>query len=313
MIRRGYELDDTDLDVDSAISMPEARLLARPWPRYWARTFDIILIGFVVYFIMGLLGWGGSGSDNRSEDQALGLLVLPVVLLLDAVVLAAFGQTLGKALLGIRVESSDGERLSLATTLRRAARIWFFGMAAGIPIIAIGTMGRNYSKVRNAELTSWDEDEETRVLDFSSNLWRTLLAALICVSVTIGLVALPVMLEKRLAVELSPAQQLAASLPALNRGLPKQIDDATRFESISVEGNTVFYDYTLTDATGKAMTQTDAEAFADNSAYLGSGLKASTCERKATNLLSHGITMDYRYFAAGGLAKEVTIAPVDCD
>ena len=139
-------------------SLPDAGA----WRRFFARLFDmwwqIPLVAFVSTAVLGFvspafLAWASSPHGA----QAFALLCLPLAFLLDAVLVARFGRSPGKALLGLSVASIDGARLPLATAVRRNLGMWFAGLALTIPLLNLATMLRQGWRVENGRPASYDE------------------------------------------------------------------------------------------------------------------------------------------------------------
>ena len=72
-------------------------------------------------------------------------------------VLTHFENTPGKALLNIRLRTVEGRSLRLDQAFQRSARVWFFGLGAGLPIISILTMAASYVKLNREGITAWDK------------------------------------------------------------------------------------------------------------------------------------------------------------
>lgn len=139
--------------------LPEPAAYATGWQRFWSKNFDIITLSlgvgaaFAVLFPDTFL----SQIESDPSGRLLGIMLLPVVFVVDALILVLFGNTLGRALIGIRVENVDHSRPGIGTALGRGMRVWCFGCALGIPIAAIATYKVNFDKVSRGDQTSWDE------------------------------------------------------------------------------------------------------------------------------------------------------------
>ena len=277
---------------------------AGPWPRYWARMLDLLLGIAVLSFVAGIL-WPAFFSTAERNFTAISIVLIPIAMCVEAGVMTLFGTTLGKAIAGIRVETIDHRRPTLGTLFVRNMRVWFFGLAAGIPIIALGTLSHNYRKVSAGDRTSWDEDQGTGVFEAGSSLARTVIVAVLYIGILGGLVALG-------SIEQSPHDELLAAIPELNRDLPKTVDDATVLNRVSVDASTLIYDYTLTNRDGSTMSGATARDVATRFSTLEATNRSSMCRAKSTNLLGSGISMRYRYSAEGGVIVDFTVTPADC-
>ena len=137
--------------------------LASPWRRWFARLFDlwcgIMVVGFTGGLVLGqvapaVLGW----LDTPGSGKLVGLLCLPFALLLDAGVMAAFGNTPGKALLGLRLRQTDGQPLTLRQLCWRNLGVWSAGLGLGLPLINLLTMARQHRRLKGGEQASYDEE-----------------------------------------------------------------------------------------------------------------------------------------------------------
>lgn len=141
--------------------------LATPWPRAFARIFDIwwesILIGGAASFVLGWVNQHGSEYLFGIIFWLFALLFLPFVLLFDAAVFRLAGNTPGKAMLGIRVASLRGTPLEFGQYLRRNFFLWSSGLGFGIPIVVLFTLWRQEKRLRKGQQTSYDEKIGSRV------------------------------------------------------------------------------------------------------------------------------------------------------
>lgn len=103
------------------------------------------------------------------------LLVFPLSMLLDSLICARFGNTLGKYLLGIRPATANGDRLNLSTCLRRNYLIYVGCFTGGIFILTPLAEIFHYIRFRNTGTTFWDEEEGTVVLSPKGSGIRTVI------------------------------------------------------------------------------------------------------------------------------------------
>lgn len=163
--------------------MGENYSLATPWARFWSRNldFNLYVIPISIYLAIFHPGIFVLPDGNMASEYAINFFLLPVCLIVDVFVLSLFGNTIGRKLVGIRVQMSDGGKVDLITGLSRNFRIYFFGYALGFPIVNIFTMGSQYSNLKKGYLVSWDEDLGTRVVSRSSGLHRTIICAILVI------------------------------------------------------------------------------------------------------------------------------------
>jgi uncharacterized RDD family membrane protein YckC len=159
--------------------------LARAWPRFWARTFDTFLYSLLAGLVIGLLFpsfFMAEIFEGRGGAILIGLLILPFVMIIDAVIISKFGSSLGKAIAGLRVADIDHEKLTLETSLRRNMQVYLKGLALGIPLLNLAAYGNAHAAVRDQGLTSWDQATGSRVFATSNNEFRTVAIAVLAIA-----------------------------------------------------------------------------------------------------------------------------------
>jgi uncharacterized RDD family membrane protein YckC len=90
-------------------------------------------------------------------------------------VISFFGTSAGKAIAGLRVQTTDREKLSLEIALRRNLLLYVKGFFLGVPLLILAGYIKSYQDMRERGFTTWDEDTGSRV--FAENLgeWRIFL------------------------------------------------------------------------------------------------------------------------------------------
>lgn len=98
--------------------------------------------------------------------QLLPLLMVigapPLMLFMDSVLYAVFGNTPGKALFGVRV-SYKGRRLSARGYALRNLGLWVLGMGMGIPVLSLIMVTWQYFRLRDGRSTLYDHIARFRV------------------------------------------------------------------------------------------------------------------------------------------------------
>lgn len=147
---------------------------AAPHPvrRYLARLVDIGAFGLLAMSALFLVLHAAAPETGMRFTEALGStggrtvdLLLTVVLssLLAALPLGLTGSTLGKWLFGIRVVDADGHPIGVALALKRELRVLCQGLAAGLPVVSLITLGLAYRRLVRVGRTRWDEDLDLHV------------------------------------------------------------------------------------------------------------------------------------------------------
>jgi hypothetical protein len=137
--------------------------LAGAWRRFFARTLDLyvwlIVVGFAVGILNARFGWSlleFGGMPRSSQNTLNAILITPFALICDVLVYAAFGNSIGKGLLGVKVQTLNGAALPAQTYAMRTVDVWIRGLGLGIPIVALFTEIAAYRAVAGGGRTSWD-------------------------------------------------------------------------------------------------------------------------------------------------------------
>ncbi|UCC71526.1 MAG: RDD family protein [Gemmatimonadota bacterium] len=131
-----------------------------PWRRWFARIIDMTVAGFALGIVVGIFAPSSTIFDSSFAGT---IFVLVFWMLAEPFVLVNFENTPGKALLNIHLKTAEGRSLKLDQAFRRSARVWFFGLAGGLPLISLFTMAASYSKLTREGITSWDGAESIAV------------------------------------------------------------------------------------------------------------------------------------------------------
>lgn len=162
-------LDEFQVPAEPPPLPPALALPAGLWWRFFARSFDIWLCQIAAVWLMANVmsrtvprfdAW----LETPQADAAFTLFCLPVALILDAVVHTLFGNTPGKALVGIRVTSQFGYPLDFFEYAKRNLGMWVKGLAFGLPIVILFTMWQQAARLKRGERTSYDEPRSLDVL-----------------------------------------------------------------------------------------------------------------------------------------------------
>jgi hypothetical protein len=297
--------------------------LATPWRRFWARWVDVVFGACLVGFVLGAVrpslyqpgGWGAA------HEQLLGWLVMPVVMVLDGVVYAVFGNTPGKAIAGIAVrDERSGGRLPLFIYLKRNFELYFFGLGTVFPILALIALVVSFRRADRDELLSWDLSADSRVMARSVNPLRTWIVALAYFMLVGGLSLLRYYehhrLEQRQAANASnpsfAEKQLRDAAEEVNKDAPRMVDAQTRLDRAEVDfGMTFTYEYTLMNLHKLELGSARVEQFQRE---VRRRLRVSACEEnKLAGLLQMASAVRFVYRDRDGLElATVAITRSDC-
>ncbi|WP_246217215.1 RDD family protein [Paraburkholderia panacisoli] len=165
-------------------------LLGAPgsWRRYAARSLDLILWSFVLGLAVSIVNattgahlmqfrWSHFVSVTVSTS-----IYLPLAMFVDAVVCAACGNSVGKAILGVRVIECDGTRPSFRRYLKRNCAIWARGLAFGFPVARQLTMIVSCMVLKREGVTAWDAKLKFRVVRETCTIAHYVVAVLLALA-----------------------------------------------------------------------------------------------------------------------------------
>jgi hypothetical protein len=115
---------------------------------------DYIFAGLLLIIVLGIIA---PESSLLSSDYGLAWTAAFAWIPLEAGFVAAFGTTPGKYLVGIRVVTNHGARLTYSQAIGRAMSAWFFGCAMLLPIVFLFTFNAQYNRLKGGKPASWDE------------------------------------------------------------------------------------------------------------------------------------------------------------
>ncbi|WP_291591461.1 RDD family protein [Comamonas sp. UBA7528] len=133
----------------------------RPWVRFFARTIDISLWAITLGVLWGI--FAPQLPITKENEYATGLLALFTWVFVEPFCLSTFGTTPGKFLLKTRLIYNAPHALTYGQALKRSAKVWWRGLAAGFPLINLGTLIYAYRMLRANGRTTWDAEEGFRV------------------------------------------------------------------------------------------------------------------------------------------------------
>lgn len=136
--------------VPSARKEPVASSVGHPWRRYFARAIDTTLLAPVFSFITGIL-------PVSLADYRFSMMVISFAILAHAALQSSWGSTPGKAILGYKIRTRTGHKLSFREAISREARIAWNGLGFGIPLYTFYTLFKAFTELNNTGETSWDK------------------------------------------------------------------------------------------------------------------------------------------------------------
>ena len=116
-----------------------------PWSRYFARMLDVSVLCSLILILSIVVSPYISPSLYlalyTSDERALVLVALPFVMVVNAIIITIFGNSLGKKIFGIHAVNVQADRpFTFMENIARELRVWARGLALGIPIVNFFTM-----------------------------------------------------------------------------------------------------------------------------------------------------------------------------
>lgn len=171
-----------------------------PWRRYFARMFDLYIVGIGLLFLLAVIisvidpVSGAKFGEYAGEDThsvALGYLILSLGFVANILFLGFTGSTLGKWIFGIVVTRPDGRPMGLGTAFKREINVFLSGLGLGIPFVALFTMVGSFRTLKQNGITSWDKDYSLSVRQRPNSFGQIVL----CVAAVAGALVLIGMLN----------------------------------------------------------------------------------------------------------------------
>lgn len=284
--------------------LAEPTFFATAWQRFWSKNLDIAILSLGVGAAVGYLfpEFFLAQLSNDPSGRLLGLMILPVVFAVDAIILSMFGNTLGRALIGIRVETLDRSRLDILTAIGRGLRVWCFGCAFGIPIATLFTYKANFDKLKRGELTSWDDGLGTRVRQTDTSTIRTSLVGIAAIITLAGSAVLDRVLDDQAMSDTTATVADYVTNPGSAADIPDPIekelqqaaaelkpgmsDSITRLDGARAQGRRFIYDFSILrrDISDDALRE-----------YVRTKVRAQMCANADTSKLMRDYSVTYTY------------------
>ncbi len=225
-----------------------------PWRRFFARQMDIGLVAFSIGISIGIFFSGNVLVDKLlGNNIVIAMLTTLVLAPLEAIQLAVFGTTFGKALYSIEVRSKNPAPIGFATAFARSFAVYLRGMALGFPLISLFTIYVGYRTLKNKGEANWDAENDL-VVSHRPIGWVRIIAIAFVWLFYIALMSFGLYTELE-------KQGLTGGLPrignktveqtfvemenSLRPTLPSKIDEVTTLVRISHAGNTLIYSYEI--------------------------------------------------------------------
>jgi uncharacterized RDD family membrane protein YckC len=147
-----------------------------------ARYFDLMLAYLLLSCILFIISPDNSlPAINELEKNIwtkwllLGPLVSGFLFVIDAIIYRLFGNTPGKALLGLRVHRSDNVKPSFSFYFKRNAYIWVYGFACNFFLLSVLANIYQQQRIEDGKKTTYDEKLNCSVAAQPINMSRMVL------------------------------------------------------------------------------------------------------------------------------------------
>ncbi|KKJ78708.1 hypothetical protein WH95_01090 [Kiloniella litopenaei] len=149
-----------------------------PWRRYFARWVDISIYANLIFSPL-LAKFTPADLNKYSEQLSLLeliaiLIIVPVIFfgvvaIVNTALIGAFGTTVGKCLLGIKVLGKDNRGLTIQSTAKREALVYIKGFALGLPVLSLIAQMYGYFDLTMDKQTLWDKELNTTIAHRTNN------------------------------------------------------------------------------------------------------------------------------------------------
>ncbi len=160
------------------------------WTRWLARQIDLTLEICFLSFVLGVIGALIGIDLGRINDNIITIIVAPFALILDSIVYAILGNTLGKWLMGIIVIKETGIKVNGGEYLKRNMRVYWGGLGLCIPIVVLCTAITQYNRVTKKQETTYDELLQMKSIRHNANSIKTFFGVCLFIIMLFGLIAI---------------------------------------------------------------------------------------------------------------------------
>lgn len=292
---------------EEQVLLPQAvsatpRPTAGPWSRFWARAIDTSLLCWIIAEVLLRIAPEIASGIIVNGTLIAGTVLLPAAIVLETICLAVFGNSPGKALIGIKVLTSSGQKLSFAGLTQRQFGVYWRGLGLGVPIVSLFTLAAAHKRVSRGGSVAWDESTHSRCVSTGSSTVRTAVVALAFCAALAGL-----RMQDRRRPEID--DRIEATASQLAKSLPVRVDSITVLQKIvAAPGRTLRYEYTVTSSD----PQTRASLVGGLRGSLGQRLVHELCTNASMKALRDGgATFVYSYATNDGARLGEIVIPSD--
>jgi len=130
----------------------------KPWRRYFARTLDTAVYN-LLWTVFLVVAFQINFTIRSAWGNLLDIFASVIIMLfVEPLLLHLFGTTLGKLVLGLRVEGDDGRYLSYSEGFERTWGVIGSGLGYSIPFYNLRRLWVSYIACREKETLPWDSE-----------------------------------------------------------------------------------------------------------------------------------------------------------
>jgi uncharacterized RDD family membrane protein YckC len=170
----------------------------RPWARWVAKSIDVLIVFpvLMIFFvglgislglfhpdpepIFAMLEGTSSGGVLLSSAISIGVYVI-LLWLYDAMLVATFGSTPGKSLMGVKIARANGETIGYGQSFLRSAGMLSIGMVFLIPLLSLIGYIAGYTTLKSKGATLWDSWASATVITQPVAGWRWVIGILLVI------------------------------------------------------------------------------------------------------------------------------------
>lgn len=139
--------------------------------RFWARMLDMQFYAALWDVLIGFVWPAAHFSDAGGWQIAAIAMPTACMLLLESALLHWLGTTPGKWILGLRVVSQEGARLTLPQARSRTWGVLWHALRLNVPVIELRGLWKSYREYADGATLAWEYDSD--VVQRDAKKWRT--------------------------------------------------------------------------------------------------------------------------------------------
>jgi len=130
--------------------------------RTFARLFDIFSYYMCIFAVISISGNSITDFLMNENKPLLPLIMILPWIIIDGGIIHLWGTTLGKWVMGLRIEKHDSTNIGLTTSVFRSLRAWIIGMGMMNPLFLIISAPLSLFLTKRNKATPWDFHQRIR-------------------------------------------------------------------------------------------------------------------------------------------------------